>query len=105
MVAPGFAFAHAQPRRRCAAYPGSGWPNRLRSGTRTNDPVTLVVALGRHGPASAHATAMAQLAKVVGNYVARAALDEAARPADVLAVLGGATAAAAPLPVPPATPT
>jgi PTS system ascorbate-specific IIA component len=97
VVAPGFAFAHARPSP-AVHRTGMSWvrlAEPVAFGHKTNDPVTLVVALAATDD-GAHATAMAQLAKVVGNPAARAALDEATRPADVLAVLGGATAAAAP---------
>ena len=97
VVAPGLAFAHARPSP-AVHRTGMSWvrlAEPVAFGHKTNDPVTLVVALAATDD-GAHATAMAQLAKVVGNPAARAALDEATRPADVLAVLGGATAAAAP---------
>ncbi len=97
VVAPGFAFAHARPSP-AVHRTGMSWV-RLAApvafGHKTNDPVTLVVALAATD-SGAHAAAMAQLAKVVGNAATRAALDAAARPAEVLAVLGGPEDAAAP---------
>lgn len=96
VVAPGFAFAHARPSP-AVHRTGMSWvrlAEPVAFGHKTNDPATLVVALAATDD-GAHATAMAQLAKVVGNPATRAALDEATRPADVLAVLGGAGAAAA----------
>jgi PTS system ascorbate-specific IIA component len=57
-------------------------------GHKTNDPVDLVVALAATD-AGAHATAMAELARVVGNPEKRAALEAASTPAAVLGILGG----------------
>lgn len=95
VVAPGFAFAHARPSA-AVHRTGLSWV-RLAApvafGHPTNDPVSLVVALAATDD-GAHATAMAELAKVVGNPGTRAALDTAATPAAVLALLGGAAAPA-----------
>lgn len=93
VVAPGFAFAHARPSP-AVHRTGMSWVRLAQPvafGHKTNDPVTLVVALAATDD-GAHATAMAELARVVGNPATRSALDAALRPADVLAVLGGAGA-------------
>ena len=95
VVAPGFAFAHARPSE-AVHRTGMSWVRLARPvafGHKTNDPVSLVVALAATDD-GAHATAMAELAKVVGNPNKRAALDSAARPADVLGILGGTGATA-----------
>ncbi|WP_420098017.1 PTS sugar transporter subunit IIA [Corynebacterium sp.] len=91
VVAPGFAFAHARPSE-AVHETALSWV-RLAApvafGHAKNDPVTLVVALAATD-ATTHTSAMAQLAKVVGRPATRKALDAAATPAEVLAVLGGA---------------
>ncbi|MEX0668968.1 MAG: PTS sugar transporter subunit IIA [Pirellulales bacterium] len=56
-------------------------------GHKTNDPVDLVVALAAKD-SGAHAAAMAELARVVGDPDKRAALNTAATPAAVLDILG-----------------
>lgn len=96
VVAPGFAFAHARPSP-AVHRTGMSWvrlEQPVAFGHKTNDPVSLVVALAATDD-GAHAKAMAELAKVVGSTVTRAALDAATRPQEVLAILGG-TAVAAP---------
>ena len=96
VVAPGFAFAHARPSP-AVHRTGMSWVRLAQPvafGHKTNDPVTLVVALAATD-AGAHNTAMAELAKVLGNTQQRAALDAAATPAELLAVLGGTTEPAA----------
>lgn len=96
VVAPGFAFAHARPSP-AVHRTGMSWV-RLAApvafGHKTNDPVDLVVALAATD-ASAHSSAMAELAKVVGSPEKRAALSAAATPAAVLEILGAAKAAKA----------
>ena len=90
VVAPGFAFAHARPSE-AVHRTGLSWvrlAGPVAFGHPTNDPVSLVVALAATDD-GAHATAMAELAKVVGNPEKRAALDAAATPAAVLSLLGG----------------
>ncbi|MEJ6548827.1 PTS sugar transporter subunit IIA [Corynebacterium sp. USCH3] len=91
VVAPGFAFAHARPSE-AVHETALSWV-RLAApvafGHAKNDPVTLVVALAATD-ATTHTSAMAQLAKVVGRPATRKALDAAATPAEVLAVLDGA---------------
>lgn len=97
VVAPGFAFAHARPSP-AVHRTGMSWV-RLAApvafGHPTNDPVDLVVALAATDD-RAHASAMAELAKVVGNTDARAALTAAATPAAVLGILRGGDAQATP---------
>lgn len=98
VVAPGFAFAHARPSP-AVHRTGMSWvrlAEPVAFGHKSNDPVTLVVALAATDD-GAHAAAMAQLAKVLGSTATRAALDEATRPADVLAVLGGPGETATPV--------
>lgn len=93
VVAPGFAFAHARPSP-AVHRTGMSWVRLAQPvsfGHKTNDPVDLVVALAATD-AKAHATAMAELAKVVGSPDKRAALDTAATPAAVLGILGGTQA-------------
>lgn len=91
VVAPGFAFAHARPSA-AVHRTGMSWV-RLAApvafGHKTNDPVTLVVALAATDT-GAHTTAMAELAKVLGDGSRRGALDAATTPSQVLAVLRGA---------------
>lgn len=90
VVAPGFAFAHARPSP-AVHRTGMSWvrlANPVAFGHKTNDPVGLVVALAATDD-RAHATAMAELAKVVGDPGKRAALDTASSPGDVLAILSG----------------
>ena len=94
VVAPGFAFAHARPSL-AVHRTGMSWVRLAQPvafGHKTNDPVDLVVALAATD-SSAHATAMAELAKVVGSPDRRAALNTATTPAAVLGILGGAGAA------------
>lgn len=98
VVAPGFAFAHARPSA-AVHRTGLSWvrlAHPVDFGHPTNDPVSLVVALAAVDD-GAHATAMAELAKVVGNPEQRAALDTAATPAAVLARLGGTAAPSRPV--------
>ncbi|MGI9123618.1 MAG: PTS sugar transporter subunit IIA, partial [Mycobacterium sp.] len=67
VVAPGFAFAHARPSA-AVHRTGMSWvrlENPVAFGHKTNDPVSLVVALAATDD-GAHATAMAELAKVLG---------------------------------------
>jgi ascorbate PTS system EIIA or EIIAB component len=94
VVAPGFAFAHARPSP-AVHHTGISWVRLAKPvafGHKTNDPVTLVVALAATDT-GAHNTAMAELAKLLGNPGRRAALDTTSTPDELLAVLGGATTA------------
>lgn len=101
VVAPGFAFAHARPSA-AVHRTGMSWmrlANPVAFGHKTNDPVTLVVALAATDT-DAHRTAMAELATVLGDRQRSAALNAATTASEVLAVLRGApvgvTAASAP---------
>jgi len=107
VVAPGFAFAHARP---CEAVHRSGmsWvrlAEPVEFGHKSNDPVTLVVAMAATD-SSSHQQAMASLARLIGDKRKKSALDEASSPDEVYALLdGGATAAsAAPAAAPAAGP-
>jgi PTS system ascorbate-specific IIA component len=93
VVAPGFAFAHARPSE-AVHRTGMSWvrlAGPVTFGHKTNDPVELVVALAATD-AGAHATAMAELAKVIGSPDKRAALNTATRPGEILAILTGTVA-------------
>lgn len=97
VVAPGFAFAHARPSE-AVHRTGMSWIRLAKPvtfGHKTNDPVTLVVALAATD-ATAHRSAMASLAKVLGDPQKRAALDSVATPAQLLALLDDRPAEAAP---------
>jgi PTS system ascorbate-specific IIA component len=90
VVAPGFAFAHARPSD-AVHTTGMSWvrlAEPVAFGHKTNDPVTLVVALAATD-SGAHTAAMAELAKLLGNADKRTALDTAKTPAEVLATVTG----------------
>ena len=90
VVAPGFAFAHARPSP-AVKRTGMSWvrlANPVAFGHKTNDPVSLVVALAATD-SGAHNTAMAELAKLLGDPDRRAALDTAATPGELLTALRG----------------
>ncbi|HIW90208.1 MAG TPA: PTS sugar transporter subunit IIA [Candidatus Corynebacterium avicola] len=95
VVAPGFAFAHARPSDAVhdTALSWVRLAEPVEFGHEKNDPVTLVVALAATD-ATTHTSAMAELAKVVGKRSTRKALDEAATPAEILAILEGRADAA-----------
>lgn len=99
VIAPGFAFAHARPSA-AVHRTGMSWV-RLAApvsfGHKTNDPVTLIAALAATD-AKAHTTAMAELAKALGDPTRRAALDTAATPGEVLEIFGGPAASTGPDP-------
>ena len=103
VLAPGFALAHARPSE-AVHRTGMAWV-RLASpvefGHAKNDPVTLVVALAALD-GSAHQAAMGSLALLLADPEARAALDSAATPDDVRALLAGGRPAAEPAPAEPA---
>lgn len=90
VVAPGFAFAHARPSE-AVERTGMSW-TRLAApvefGHTSNDPVTLVVALAAKD-SDAHQAAMAELAQLLADTGTRQALEEAATPEEVLALLRG----------------
>lgn len=89
VIAPGFALAHARPdasvHRTAMSVLRPQAP--IVFGHESNDPVTLVVALAAADP-SAHQQALAALAGILADPARRAALDDAATPEQVLAVLG-----------------
>lgn len=89
VIAPGFALAHARPdasvHRTALSVLRPQAP--IVFGHESNDPVTLVVALAAADP-SAHQQALAALAGILADPARRAALDDAATPEQVLAVLG-----------------
>ncbi|WP_229054427.1 PTS sugar transporter subunit IIA [Aeromicrobium sp. Leaf350] len=90
VIAPGFAFAHARPSE-AVHRTGLSWvrlADPVPFGHPTNDPVTLVVALAAKDD-GAHTSAMAELAKVIGDPTRKAALDAAETAEAVLAILRG----------------
>ncbi len=90
VIAPGFAFAHARPSP-AVHRTGMSWvrlATPVKFGHTSNDPVRLVVALAATD-ATAHTSAMAELAKVIGDPTRSAALDSAQTPAEVMSILGG----------------
>ncbi|NBE52269.1 PTS sugar transporter subunit IIA, partial [Streptomyces boluensis] len=90
VVAPGFAFAHARPSP-AVLRTGMAWvrlAEPVEFGHETNDPVDLVVALAAADP-SAHTTAMAALARLLGDPETAAALRAAPTPEALHALLGG----------------
>jgi PTS system ascorbate-specific IIA component len=102
VIAPGFAFAHARPSE-AVKRTGMAWM-RLSSpvefGHRSNDPVTLVVALAATD-STAHQSAMGELARLLADPEKKSELDSAASAQELLATLdgghgkGGATASSA----------
>lgn len=92
VLAPGFAFPHARPSE-AVHRTGMSWV-RLASpvefGSRTNDPVTLVVALAATD-SSTHQDAMGALATLLADTATRQALDTAATAEEVHALLRGET--------------
>lgn len=90
VVAPGFAFAHARPseavHRTAMSWVRLAAP--VEFGHKSNDPVTLVVALAATD-SSTHQQAMASLAKLIGDKETKAELDAASTPDEVYAILGG----------------
>ncbi len=88
VVAP-VSLSRTPGRHRPCTAPGMSWirlTTPVAFGHKTNDPVTLVVALAATD-ASAHTAAMAELAKLLGDPARRTALDTAGTPAELLAVL------------------
>ena len=97
VIAPGFAFAHARPSP-AVLRTGLSWVRLARPvafGHKTNDPVDLVVALAATD-AKAHTTAMAELAKVIGDQTRRDALESAPSADIVLDILRGTVTAPEP---------
>jgi PTS system ascorbate-specific IIA component len=108
VVAPGFAFAHARPSE-AVLRTGMSWvrlAEPVEFGHKSNDPVTLVVALAAKD-SDMHQAAMASLARLLGDTAKRAALDDAGTPEEVYALLdgdgAGATATATAARTPSAT--
>jgi PTS system ascorbate-specific IIA component len=90
VVAPGFAFAHARPSA-AVLRTGMSWvrlAEPVEFGHKSNDPVTLVVALAAQD-SDMHQAAMASLARLLGDTAKRAALDDAGTPQEVYALLDG----------------
>ncbi|UVY85003.1 PTS sugar transporter subunit IIA [Brachybacterium sp. NBEC-018] len=106
VIAPGFALAHSRPdasvHRTAMSVLRPQAP--IVFGHESNDPVTLVVALAAADP-SAHQQALAALAGILADPTRRAALDDAATPEQVLAVLGEERSASATAPSAPAATT
>ncbi len=93
VLTPGFAFAHARPSE-AVHRTGMSWvrlAEPVEFGHKSNDPVTLVVALAALD-SSTHQKAMASLAKLIGDPESKKALDEASTPEELhdLLVGGGA---------------
>ncbi|MGX5357182.1 PTS sugar transporter subunit IIA [Kocuria sp. KH4] len=107
VVAPGFAFAHARPSE-AVHRTAMSWVRLARPvefGHASNDPVSLVVALAATDRKE-HLQAMRQLATLLAAPGTRAALDRAATPEEVLALLAEdapAPAATGPAPSGPTT--
>lgn len=88
VVAPGFAFAHARPSP-AVRRTGMAWVRLSEPvvfGHETNDPVDLVVALAAEDP-SQHTSAMAALARLLGDPDTEAALRRADTPQALRRVL------------------
>lgn len=108
VIAPGLAFAHARPSP-AVLRTGMSWvrlAEPVEFGHESNDPVGLVIALAAQD-SSAHTSAMAGLARLLGDPETAAALAAAPTPEALLAVLTGdgeaasaAPAAATPAPAP-----
>jgi PTS system ascorbate-specific IIA component len=95
VVAPGFAFAHARPSE-AVLRTGMSWvrlAEPVEFGHKSNDPVTLVVALAAKD-SEMHQSAMASLARLLGDTAKRAALDDAGTPEEVYVLLAGDDATA-----------
>ena len=93
VVAPGFAFAHARPSE-AVHRTAMSWI-RLREpvefGHKSNDPVSLVVALAAVD-SNTHLEAMRELATLLASREHRTALDEAQTPDQVLSILDDSAA-------------
>ncbi|QIK65967.1 PTS transporter subunit EIIA [Nocardioides sp. HDW12B] len=88
VLAPGFAFAHARPSA-AVRRTGMSWlrlAEPVEFGHKSNDPVSLVVALAATDSAT-HQGAMASLAGLIGDRDKKAALDAAATPDEVHRIL------------------
>ncbi|OMI38187.1 PTS sugar transporter subunit IIA [Streptomyces sparsogenes] len=90
VIAPGLAFAHARPSP-AVLRTGMSWvrlAEPVEFGHESNDPVELVVALAAKDSA-AHTSAMAALARLLGDPDTAAALAAAPTPGALLAILTG----------------
>ncbi|GAA3656782.1 PTS sugar transporter subunit IIA [Streptomyces iranensis] len=90
VIAPGVAFAHSRPSPAVLST-GMSWvrlAGPVEFGHESNDPVTLVVALAAQDSA-AHTSAMASLARLLGDPDTAAALAAAPTPEALHAVLAG----------------
>ncbi|WP_413812094.1 PTS sugar transporter subunit IIA [Streptomyces sp. OE57] len=90
VIAPGVAFAHSRPSPAVLST-GMSWvrlAEPVEFGHESNDPVTLVVALAAQDSA-AHTSAMAGLARLLGDPGTAAALAAAPTPEALHAVLAG----------------
>lgn len=89
VIAPGFAFAHARADQSVKETAMSlvRLAEPVEFGHKTNDPVTLVLALSAVD-AAAHQQALAQLAKTLANPAQRAGLDKAKTPEELLEYVG-----------------
>ncbi|MFD8094420.1 PTS sugar transporter subunit IIA [Streptomyces malaysiensis] len=90
VIAPGVAFAHSRPSP-AVLTTGMSWvrlAEPVEFGHESNDPVTLVVALAAKDSA-AHTSAMASLARLLGDPGTAAALAAAPTPEALHAVLTG----------------
>nr|WP_236256279.1 PTS sugar transporter subunit IIA [Streptomyces hygroscopicus] len=105
VIAPGVAFAHSRPSP-AVLTTGMSWvrlAEPVEFGHESNDPVTLVVALAAQDSA-AHTSAMAALARLLGDPATAAALATAPAPEALHAVLAGERAEGGPeAPEPPAS--
>ncbi|WP_293773494.1 PTS sugar transporter subunit IIA [uncultured Corynebacterium sp.] len=96
VVAPGFAFAHARPSE-AVKETAMSWvrlETPVEFGSKTNDPVNLVVALAATD-ASAHLNAMKELAGLLGKKPIRQRLDAVASEAELREILEAGPAGAA----------
>ncbi|WP_328731337.1 PTS sugar transporter subunit IIA [Streptomyces caniferus] len=90
VVAPGFAFAHARPSP-AVLRTGMSWvrlEQPVEFGHESNDPVQLVVGLAAED-SGAHTAAMAALAQLLADPATARALQDAAGPEALHAVLAG----------------
>ncbi|MDT0457396.1 PTS sugar transporter subunit IIA [Streptomyces sp. DSM 41527] len=90
VIAPGFAFAHARPSP-AVLRTGMSWvrlAQPVEFGHESNDPVHLVVGLAAED-SGAHTAAMAALARLLADPATAQALQDAAGPDELHAVLAG----------------
>lgn len=93
VISPGFAFAHARPSE-AVKETSLSWlrlAEPVEFGHEKNDPVSLVVALAAVD-SRAHTSAMAELARLLGNRGKREALDRARSVAELRQILSGTEA-------------